>query len=112
MFVIVLNPTKKMTYFCGHWPSNLVSDVEDVVQSRVSYLTFTYRRLIHIHPNINFLKYFNAQQKSLSAKSVQVHKAPATCKSTCPNVDDTDSEDNSDGCDTAAILTNTVMDLE
>ena len=42
MFVIVLDPTKKMSYFRKHWPSDLVSNVEDVVQSRVSHLTFTY----------------------------------------------------------------------
>ena len=45
-------------------------------------------------------------------KSVRVHRAPATCKSTRPNIDDTDSEDDLDGCETAAIPTNAVMDSE
>jgi hypothetical protein len=31
----VLDPSKKMSYFRKHWPSNLVSDVEDTVQTRV-----------------------------------------------------------------------------
>ena len=110
MFLIVLDPSKKMAYFCKHWPSDLVLDIEEVVQTRVSYLISTNRILICIYFNIKFLKYFNARQSKPSAKSVWVHKAPATCKPTCPNVDDTDSEDNSDSCDTAAIPTNTGMD--
>ena len=61
---------------------------------------------------MKFLKYFNVRQMNPSARSVQVHKAPATRKSTHPNVNNTSSEDNSDGCDTAAIPTNTVMDSE
>ena len=43
--------------FCKHWPFNLVSDIEDVVQSRVGYLMFTYWRLNCIHLNMKFLKY-------------------------------------------------------
>ena len=35
--VIVLDPSKKMSYFRKHWPSNLVSDVEEVVQNRVRF---------------------------------------------------------------------------
>lgn len=32
----VLNPKMKMTYFVKHWPESLTSEVEDVVQKRIS----------------------------------------------------------------------------
>ena len=34
---VVLDPSK-MSYFHKHWPSDLVSDVEEAIQSRVSHL--------------------------------------------------------------------------
>jgi hypothetical protein len=34
----VLDPSKKMSYFHKHWPSHLVSDIEEAIQSRVSHL--------------------------------------------------------------------------
>jgi hypothetical protein len=39
---VVLDPTKKMSHFQKHWPSDLVSDVEDAVQTRVSHLLSLY----------------------------------------------------------------------
>ena len=37
---IVLDPSKKMSYFCKHWPPELVSDVEDTIQTTVSSFTY------------------------------------------------------------------------
>ena len=34
-------------------------------------------------------------------KTMQIHKAPPTCKSSWPNLDDTDTEDDSDSCNAA-----------
>ena len=33
--VLVLDPLKKMSHFCKHWPSYLVPDVEEAIQTRV-----------------------------------------------------------------------------
>ena len=100
-----------MSYFRKHWPSDLVLEVEEVVQSRVSFnLTFTYQILICIHCDMKFFKYYNARQSNSGVKTVRVYKAPVPHKVTRPNIDDTDSEDDSDVCDTAVIPTNTGMD--
>ena len=37
-FSPVLDPSKKRSYFHKHWPSDIISHVEDVVQKRVSHL--------------------------------------------------------------------------
>lgn len=43
----VLDPSKKMSYFRKHWPSDLVSDVEEAIQTRVSHILVTLCTLFH-----------------------------------------------------------------
>ena len=44
---IVLDPSKKLAHFCKHWPPELLPDVEDTVQKRVSHLLSLF-----IHTNL------------------------------------------------------------
>ena len=62
------------------------------------------------YSDAKFLKQFNVTQTNPSAKCVRVHKAPATYKATRPNIDNTDSEDDTDSCEATAVPTNTGMD--
>ena len=54
MLVIVLDPSKKMSYFCKHWPSNLVLDIEQVVQNRVSCFISPYWTHIQLILTLSF----------------------------------------------------------
>jgi hypothetical protein len=48
-----------------------------------------------------FLERFQELQSNLSTTPVQVRKAPPTRKSSRPNIDDTDTEDDTDACEAA-----------
>ena len=46
---------------------------------------------------MKFLKHFNVLQSKPSVKTVHFCKTPVTYKPARPNIDDTDTEDDSDG---------------
>jgi hypothetical protein len=90
-----------LSYFRKHWPSNLVSDVKDTIHVRVSPLShLSYCYLIYIAPQ--FLERFHVLESSLSIKATTIRKAaPLSLKSSHTNIDDTETEDDSDSCEAA-----------
>ena len=109
--VIVLDPMKKMSHFHKHWPSHLVHDVEEAIQIRVWY----FAQYIVLLPktdifDLKFLKCFNVLQNKPYVKSVHICKTPVTYKPTCPNINDTNTEDDSDCSEAATIPANAGMD--
>ena len=59
---------------------------------------------------MKFLEHFNMLQSKPSVKSMCVCKTPVTCKPAHPNIDDTDSEDDSNSNQAAIILANVWVD--
>jgi hypothetical protein len=101
---VVLDPTKKMSYFCKHWAPDLISDVESAIHIRVSsfYLFFVFSYALTHCNHIQFLERAQVLQISPSLKTTPVRKAPPSRKSSCPNVDDTDTKED-DGSYEAAV---------
>ena len=59
---------------------------------------------------IQFLERFHMLESEPKTKAVQIHRAPPTHKSSQPNIDDTNTKDNSDSCNAAVSSTNARMD--
>jgi hypothetical protein len=98
-----------MSYFHKHWAPNLISDVESAIHICVSSLTSFSYALTHYN-YIQFLECAQVLQVSPSIKSAQVRKAPPSCKSSRPNVDNTDTEGDDDSYEAAVSLTHIGMD--
>src|ERR1700761_8543280 len=64
----------------------------------------------YLHLQQQFLERFHVLESDPTIKTTQICKPPPTCKSSRPNVDDTDTEDNSDSCDPAVSSSNARMD--
>ena len=62
------------------------------------------------HTVSKFLECFNILQSNPTAKSARICKKPSTRKSTHPNIDDTDTEDDTDNGESAARPANAWMD--
>lgn len=106
----VLEPSTKMAYFHQHWSLDLVSNVEDAIQARVSPVSaipLTISLICHII--FQFIEHFNSLQQDPGEKSKTLCKSSSKCKSAHPNINDTDTEDNAGDSEATAALSNAWM---
>ncbi|KAF8268060.1 hypothetical protein EI94DRAFT_1700527 [Lactarius quietus] len=81
MAMEVLELSTKLACFHKNWSSDLISEVEDAVQAK--------------YPGV---------------KSIHVCKSSSRCKSAHPNIDNTDSEDDTTNCKATDVPSNAWMD--
>jgi hypothetical protein len=72
--------------------------------------TLPLRRLLTRHTISKFLERFNILQSNPTAKTSRICKIASMCKSAHPNIDNTDTEDDTEDGESAACPANAWMD--
>ncbi|KAF8264314.1 hypothetical protein EI94DRAFT_1806014 [Lactarius quietus] len=98
MAMEVLELSTKLACFHKNWSSDLISEVEDAVQAKT-----------HIHI-VSVIDCFNKLHQYPGVKSIHVCKSSSRCKSAHPNIDNTDSEDDTTNCKVTDVPSNAWMD--